>query len=145
MNVLVVYDSNYGNTKIIADAIAQEFSTQAVSVSNATDIDFSKINLLIAGSPINGWKPSEKMGIFLSNLKNDALKNCKAAAFDTRVKLFIHGDAANKIAHVLENAGAKLITKPQAFYVKGKDGPLLTGEKDKAVEWAKQIKMEAGE
>jgi hypothetical protein len=80
------------------------------------------------------------MGKFLSNLKEDKLKGIKVTSFDTRVKLFIHGDAMNKILSNLKNVGAEVISEPQAFYVGGKQGPLLDGEDEKAVEWAKLLK-----
>ena len=68
----------------------------------------------------------------------------KAAAFDTRVKLFIHGDAAGKISKALAGAGAQMVTEPQAFHVKGKEGPLFEGEIESARAWAEMIKKKAG-
>lgn len=140
MNSIVIYDSNYGNTKIIAGAIAKELSAKAVPVSAAKPDELKNYDLVVFGSPIIGWKPSEKMGGFLASLKSGQLENIKAATFDTRVKLFIHGDAAGKIAGALKKAGAHIIAKPAGFFVKGKEGPLLEGEVDKAVEWARQLK-----
>ncbi|MHB1419657.1 MAG: flavodoxin family protein [Bacillota bacterium] len=143
MKTLVVYDSTFGNTKIIAETIAKELNARILPVSSITDEDLKNIDLIIVGSPIIGWKPSEKMGRFLTTLKNDQLKGMQTAAFDTRVKLFIHGDAATIISEELKRAGAKVIVKPNAFYVKGKEGPLYEGEVIKAMTWAKQIKLKA--
>ncbi len=81
------------------------------------------------------------MGRFLESLSKDQLKGIKAAAFDTRVKLFIHGDAAKKIAKALEDAGAEIVAEPQAFFVKGKEGPLLDGEIERASQWAKSLPL----
>ncbi len=141
MKTLVVFDSNFGNTQKIAETIAEEFETQAVPVSKVSIDELQGLDLVIVGSPINAWRPSEKMGKFLSNLNKGQLKGIKAAAFDTRVKLFIHGDAAKKISKALENAGAEIIVEPHAFFVKGNEGPLLDGEIEKASEWAKLIRM----
>lgn len=140
MKALVIFDSNFGNTQKIAEVIAKEFETQAVPVSKVSIDELRSLNLVIAGSPINGWRPSERMGKFLANLNSGQLKGVKAAAFDTRVKLFIHGDAAKKISKSLENAGAKIIIEPQAFFVKGREGPLLDGEIEKASEWARLVR-----
>lgn len=139
MKSLVIFDSNFGNTQKIAEAIAKELATQAISVSKVSTGDLAGLDLVVVGSPINAWRPSEKMGKFLANLSKDQLKGVKAAAFDTRVKLFIHGDAAKKIARALENAGAKIVAEPQAFFVKGREGPLLDGEIEKASQWAKSL------
>lgn len=142
MKALVVFDSNLGNTKIIAETIAKELGedAKAISSSDLNIKDLKGIDLIVAGSPIIGWKPSEKMYKFLSDLNRDQLKGIKAASFDTRVKLFIHGDAMNKISEKLKNAGAEIIVKPQAFFVQGKETVLAGGEIEKAAEWAKTIK-----
>lgn len=145
MKALVIYDSIFGNTRIIAEAISKEFGGDARAVL-VSDVDLGwlkEADLIVVGSPIRGWKPSEKMQEFLESLGKEQLKGVKAAAFDTRVKLFIHGDAAKKITQRLKNSGAKIIIEPQAFFVKGREGPLFDGEIKKAVQWAKVIKERA--
>lgn len=144
MKVLVIFDSNLGNTKKIAETIVDEFSGNArlIPVSDFNVDDLRGIEMVIAGSPIIGWKPTEKMDEFLSGLGSNQLKGIKAATFDTRVKLFIHGDAMKKMAGKLKNAGAEIIADSQAFIVQGKgqDTVLAPGEIEKASEWAKSIK-----
>jgi flavodoxin len=148
MKVLVVFDSNLGNTKKIAETIAKEFgeNAKAVSVIDFSIKDLNGIDLIIAGSPIIAWKPTEKMDNFLSGLNKDQFKGIKAASFDTRVKFFIHGDAMKKISDKLKNAGAEIIVVPQAFIVQGKekDTVLVSGEIEKAASWAKSIKTRIG-
>jgi len=140
MITLVIFDSNFGNTKIIAEIIAKVLDAKAVPVSNFNSNEIEGIDLLIVGSPIIAWKPSEKMIKFLESLTNGQLRGIKATTFDTRVKLFIHGDAAKKIANHLERAGAKIIVEPQGFFVKGREGPLFEDEIEKATKWAETIK-----
>jgi flavodoxin len=142
MKALVIFDTSFGNTKIIAETIAKELGndTKAILISDFNNNELEGIDLLVVGSPIIGWKPSERMGKFLANLGKDQLKGFKAATFDTRVKIFFHGDAAKKIAQTLKEAGAGIIVEPQAFLVKGKEGPLIDGEIEKAIEWVKTIK-----
>lgn len=142
MKALVLFDSNFGNTKIVAEAIGKELGdgSAIVSVSDFNPRQLEGTSLLVAGSPINAWRPSERMANFLDGLRQGQLNGIKAAAFDTRIKLFIHGDAASKISKKLESAGAEIISAPQAFIVRGKEGPLLEGETEKAREWAKSLK-----
>ena len=140
MKALVIFDSTFGNTEKIAQAIAKELETKAVSVSVIVNNDIKGLDLLVVGSPIIGWKPSEGMEHFLAKLGQDELKGIKAATFDTRVQLFFHGDAMTKIANALRRDGAEIIAESCPFYVKGKEGPLLEGEIAKATEWAKVIK-----
>lgn len=142
MRALVIYDSNFGNTKQIADTIAVQFGNNAVSksVNDIKQSDLDGINLLIVGSPINAWRPTKKISDFLNDLSSHKLNGIQAAAFDTRVKLFISGNAAKKIEKALRNSGANLIVPAVGFYVKGNEGPLLEGEIKKAEEWAQLIK-----
>jgi flavodoxin len=142
MKFLVIFDSTYGNTKIIAETISNEFGkdSKLLSVSGFNLKDLEGISLIVVGSPIIGWKPSEKMIEFLSSLDEGQLKGIKGAVFDTRIKNFMSGDALKKISKELTRAGAYISVKPQPFYVKGVEGPLFDGEVDKAIEWAKSIK-----
>ena len=142
MKALVIFDTNYGNTKLVADAVAGELGegARAISVKDIKDADLAGIGLIVVGSPIIGWKPSEGMGRFLESLGKGRLEGIKAAAFDTRIKKFVSGDAARKISGGLTRAGADVVAKPQPFYVKGKEGPLFDGEIDRAREWAKSLK-----
>ena len=137
MKALVVYDSNYGNTYMIANAVAKQLHTKAVSVTDFSKEDLDGVELLVVGSPINGWRETNKTREFLNDLGENGLKGVRVAAFDTRVKLFIHGDAASRISQALQKAGGKVIAKPQGFIVEGTEGPLGEDEADKAIEWAK--------
>ena len=141
MKTLIIYDSTFGNTKIIAEALAKEFGEEAkaILVKDFIDSDILGVELLIVGSPIIRWRPTENIERFLVNLQKDHLKGIKATAFDTRIKLFIHGDAAKKISRILDAIGAEIITEPEVFYVQGNEGPLYSGEVEKAVSWANLI------
>jgi len=141
MKTLVLYDSNFGNTKRIAEEIAKNIGgdTEATSVKTVASQDIINLDLLIMGCPINGWRPTEAT-LLAIQLLNDKLKDgLKYTTFDTRVKLFIHGDAKEQLSRILMNAGGKLVFEPQAFYVSGKKGPLYDGELEKVDSWTKLI------
>jgi menaquinone-dependent protoporphyrinogen IX oxidase len=142
MKALVVFDTNYGNTKRIADRIARQLGngTSSVSVNDLTKHSLDGIDLLLVGSPINAWNPTKKITAFLNGLNPARMKGMKAAAFDTRVKFLLSGNAAKKIARALRNSGAVVIEPPMGFYVIDNEGPLLEGETEKAEEWASTIK-----
>lgn len=142
MKALIIFDSNYGNTKLIADYIAKQLGndTLSVSVKDIKEHYLDGINLLIVGSPINGWRPTQKIFEFLDHLDPVKMKGIKSGAFDTRLKLFISGNAAKKIAKALQNSGANVIVPPIGFYVKGSEGPLLEGEMKRVEEWVKLIR-----
>lgn len=140
MKALVLYDSNFGNTAKIAEVIAHELGTKATTISDVKPDDLPQYDLLVLGTPINGWMPTVGMQVFLDKLP--LLDGVKATSFDTRVKLFIHGDAMGTIASVLERRGAELIVEPMPFYVAGpQETPyIVDGEIEKAGKWARDIK-----
>ncbi len=138
---LIIYDSNYGNTKLIAESIAKTLgsNTKCVSVNDLQTTDL-RYDLIIIGCPINVWRPTPGIATFLKSLAPSQLTGKKAAAFDTRVKSIFSGNAAKRIGKALADSGANLIVPPIGFYVEGNKGPLLENELERAVSWAKTIK-----
>lgn len=140
MKYFVVYDSFFGNTKAVAEEVAKTVGGKAMLVSDFSASSLSAGNILVLGSPIRGWRPSENTQAFLSSLKPGDLSGIKVTTFDTRVKLFIHGDAKEKMAKALQAAEAELLLAPEAFYVKDSEGPLFEDELKKAELWGRKIK-----
>lgn len=140
MTSLIVYDSYYGNTKLIAETVAKELgdNSKVVHVDGVDNEDFKGLDLLIVGSPVLGWRPSDKTSEFLEGISS--LKGIKVGSFDTRMKISIHGDATKKMSEKLVSLGGEMIVEPNMFYVKGKEGPLYDGELERAKEWGKEIK-----
>jgi flavodoxin len=62
MKAIVIYDSIYGNTKKIAETVAAELGkgVKTISVSDFNTTDLTGIDLLVVGSPILAFRPSEK-------------------------------------------------------------------------------------
>lgn len=141
MTSLVIYDSLFGNTKKIAETIAEELKGKAVNVRDFKNEMLESVALLIVGSPINGWRPTKLIAEFLSSLPKESLKGINTAAFDTRIEIFFSGDASGKIDKLLVGLGGKSISKPGKFYVKGKEGPLIDGELENVKSWAKEISV----
>jgi flavodoxin len=143
MKSLVIYDSTHGNTKIIAETIAKELGDDAVAMTVSDfKLDYlQEVKFLVVGSPVIAWQPTTKMNEFLAKFKKKQLDGFKGAAFDTRVTLFIHGDAAGKMAVELARAGAVVVTEPMGFKVNGKEGPLLDGEIERAAAWGRSLRV----
>ncbi|MFH0850115.1 MAG: flavodoxin family protein [Candidatus Bathyarchaeota archaeon] len=144
MKTLIVYDSVYGNTEKIAKAIGEGVAGE-VMVLCAGEVDLSKMeafDLVIAGSPTHGGRPTPAMRDFLNGAPGPALKDTKVAAFDTRVTnkfVSIFGYAAGRIGNSLKSKGGRLVVSPEGFYVKGSQGPLKEGELERATGWGKGI------
>lgn len=137
---LIIYDSAYGNTKRIAEAIAETIGAGARCIF-IDDIEKVNLNddLLIVGCPINAWHPTPKVTEFLKSLSSSQLSGVSAASFDTRIDSIFSGNAARRIASGLKKAGAIIVAAPQGFYVKATAGPLADGEIEKAREWARSL------
>ena len=155
MKTLLIYDSVYGNTEKIAQAIGEVLrSRDEVTILKAIDVKpehFSNVTLLIVGSPTQAFSSTSPIKKFITNIPKQGLKGVNVATFDTRiaiedidsrilptmVKLF--GYAAKPIADSLGKKGGKLIIAPEGFFVKGTEGPLKEGELERAAGWAEQI------
>lgn len=144
MKTLVVYDSLYGNTKTIAqtigDAIPDE--VEVLHVGDAKSSELEAYDLLVAGAPTHGARPSPDMQAFLDQIQAPALKGIKVAGFDTRMTnklITLFGTAAPKIAKALQKKGGTLVGAPGGFYVTGGEGPLKEGEVERAAAWAKGL------
>ena len=141
MKALVIYDSNYGNTKEIALKISVGLGTdsKAIPVTEFKREYLNGVTHLVVGSPILGWRPSENTNKLLDSFESEELKSMKVTSFDTRVKIFFHGDASNKILRRLIDKGGEKSCDPKVFFVKDKEGPLFEGELERAEEWGREI------
>lgn len=147
---LVVFDSQYGNTEIIATAIAKAIGGTAVRAGEFKPELLNGLSLLIVGSPTYGGRPTPAIAGALAKIPAAGLANIKVAAFDTRffaseqgiglrliLKVFAY--VAPRLAENLVNKGGQLVAPGMGFFVKGKEGPLKEGELERAVDWAKQL------
>jgi flavodoxin len=137
MKALVVYDSQFRNTQKIAEAIAETIGGKAIRVTDFKHEMLKDLQILIVGSPIQGWRPMLSIENFLDALPAKSLTGIKTAAFDTRIKIFFSGDASKSVNAKLIKAGGTAVLAPGKFYVKGKEGPLVAGEIENALEWVR--------
>jgi flavodoxin len=157
MRAVVVYDSVFGNTEKIAQAIGQGLGDhEELETHRVGDVKPEQVgrpDLLVVGSPTRGFRATPAIRDLLKDLPRDGLKGVKVAAFDTRfpesqiqenrilaffVRLF--GYAAEPIANGLEKKGGELVLPAEGFYVSDVEGPLLDGELERAKQWAQQIR-----
>lgn len=159
MKALIVYDSVFGNTEKIAQAIGSAIGTAlgsqgdtaALPVGQVTADKVRGLGVLIVGSPTRSLRPTEAVARFLGQLPKDYLHGIRVAAFDTRWALenidsgFLRlvvgkgGYAANAIDRMLKKKGGNLVAPPEGFLVTGVEGPLKDGELERAAGWVRQI------
>jgi Flavodoxin len=165
MKLVVVYESMFGNTRTIGEAIAEGLSTAGeVAVGTADDLtpqDVGDAALIVAGGPTQNRgmaKPEARAALARngSSTKNgtvlpgrESLREwlerlptgrAAAAAFDTRFDkpAWIVGSAAKEIARQLGDKGYEVVGF-QSFFVRKTGGPLADGERERAVAWGRQL------
>ena len=145
MKTLVVYDSVYGNTRIIAQAIGDAIpgDVQVLRAGQANISELGNVDLLIVGTPTHGGEPTEAVQDLLEKIGPPAREGAQVATFDTRFAwrwIRIFGFPAPKMADTLVEKGWTLAIPPEGFFVKGaKKGPLKAGEAERAAAWARGI------
>lgn len=147
MRGAVIYDTSYGNTKIIAETIAETLKESGMEADllhvkdvrrlNAKDYDF-----LVVGSPTRFGTMSLAVRGFLGRLKAEEWMKKSFAAFDTENPENIEkkqGSAGEKIAERLKERKMTQLSPVLKAVVLGQKGPLVEGEIERAKEYAKAL------
>ena len=168
MKTVIVYESMYGNTRQVADAIAgglgNENETVVVPVAQVRPGSLDGADLVVVGGPthVHGMsRASTRRGAAEAARKPDSqlaldpgaegpglrdwfagLGRVKvpAAAFDTRFEgvAVFTGQASKGIARLLRQHGFTVVAKPESFLVT-KGSQLRDGEKDRAWDWGRGL------
>jgi flavodoxin I len=156
---LVIYDSAFGNTEKVAQAMGEALASQTeVEVRRVTDVrpeELKGLDLLIVGSPVQRFTALPTIKAFLDSIPDQGLAGVKVAAFDTRVLMEdvessfarailgffvrIFGYAAEPIADKLAKKGGQATVPPAGFLVEDTEGPMKPGELERAAEWAQAV------
>ena len=152
MDAAVVYESMFGNTRIIAEAIADGLratdpgvQVAVLPVGEAAAGKPPEADLLIVGAPTHfnrmptsrtrkPFAPGPGIREWLAALPA-ARPGRRAAAFDTRLSYPLAGAAARPISRRLHRRGYQIAARPAGFIVEHSKGPLKDGERDRARDW----------
>jgi hypothetical protein len=161
---LVVFESMFGNTQRIAEAVMEGLSpylpTVILEVGTAPEVLSNEVELLVVGGPTHafgmtrartredasrqagGHVVSERIGLreWLTSLERTTGSDVAVAAFDTRIdKPRVPGSAARGAEKRLRKLGFHVVARPESFYVTGTAGPLVDGETERARRWGEEI------
>lgn len=169
MKALVVYESMYGNTRHIAEAIAgglrMSVPTNLWLARDAAVADLDDVELVVVGGPTHAWGVSSRRtrdaavvdaGKHPDHLLENAsvvagvrewlhaMKRqgrCRAVAFDTRLgkPKLLTGSAARAIQRKLRRAGFTTFDRAHSFTVTASAGPLSPGEIERAEQWGEAM------
>jgi hypothetical protein len=162
MRALVVFESMFGNTQAIANAVADglasRVSVEVVEVGVAPGVLGDDLGLLVVGGPTHAFglsrpdtrrsaaqqadRPVVSAGIglreWLAAVHPPA--SVAAVAFDTRVdKPWLRGSAARSAQKRLRRRGFRIAGAAKSFYVTGTTGPLVEAELERARRWGEQL------
>lgn len=167
MKVVIVCESMFGNTEVLAELVRKGLSgagceTDLIEVGQAfaEPPDLSRYDLLVVAAPTHALSLSrpesraeavakgadprrerigvrEWLGTFSEALPDPAPL---VAVFDTRVLKTRHwpGSAAHRAARSLRKDGFEVIERT-SFFVDGIVGPLSPGEAERAERWGAQL------
>ena len=144
--IMLVYESKYGNTKLVAETIAEglrEVEGTKVVVSELKEVDLSKIpdyDAILVGSPNHVGGPTWSIKKFIGKLGKLPLEGKWFAAFDTYLGRSSE-QAMEKIEKTIRGKvpGAKLVAPGLSIRVKGMKGPVSEGELPKCKEFGNRI------
>jgi hypothetical protein len=162
MRALVLFESAFGNTQEIAQAIADGLSAHMLvdltEVGAADDLGH-ELDLLVVGGPTQGFSMSRpgtresaakqasrglvSPGIGLREwlARVQGVSPGAAAAFDTRFNKprWLTGSAARAAEKRLRELGCRIAAPAESFFVTGMTGPLVDGELDRARRWGDRL------
>jgi flavodoxin len=149
MKTLVVYFSKFGNTRRLAETIAEVMKpggdARVISIEQLGASDFEGMDLVVVGSPTHAFTLPPNVRSALEALPAGALTGKAVAAFDTTVKLWPLRlmRASPKLLGLLQRLGGKPAAGPETFVVKtsgtkqpGEVDLLLAGELERSRQWA---------
>ena len=168
MRALVVYESMYGNTHVvagnIADGLRADYEVTLVPVAGATAELVAGADLLLVGGPTHmrglSSAMSRRMAAQAAAKSGSGLRldpdaagpglrdwlngltggHALAAAFDTRVGDIpvFTGRASRIVARMLKRQGYRLVAAPESFLVSS-HSTLLYGEASRARRWGMTV------
>jgi menaquinone-dependent protoporphyrinogen IX oxidase len=152
MKGIVVYDTSYGNTKKIAETIAETLREPGIEVDLFDVKDVKKLNgkdydFLVLGSPTKFGTMSFTIKFFLGKVKGEEWMSKPFAAFDTENPENVEQariqkkewSAAEKIAEKLREKKMSQLLPVLKTLVLGQKGPLVEGEIDRAKGYAMEL------
>lgn len=156
MSTLVVYESMWGNTRVVAEAVGRGLGPDVpvVDVAQAPNTIPRDVDLLVVGGPTHAFsmsRPSTRRDAVLNGAEpghaalgirewlegQPSSRGITVATFDTRVVKVrrLPGSAARSAGKAVKSHHLGRLVASESFYVDDMKGPLLGHEEERAVEW----------
>ena len=152
MKTLIVYYSKFGNTRRVAETIAETMGqageARVVSIDQLVASDFESADLVVMGCPTHGFNVPQEVLAILEALPPRILTGKPVVAFDTTVRAWPlrRLRASPKLLDQLVRLGGTPVAPPQTIFVRARN-PQKTGEIDllregeleRARQWAGEV------
>ena len=143
---IVIYESKYGNTKLVAEMIGEEINQ--VSGIEAVLTEVSKVDLnqidgfdtILVGSPNHMGRATRSIRKLIDKLGKLGLEGKQGAVFDTYLAKEFEKAVKKMEKQIGEKVpGLKLLTPGLSIRVDGMKGPITEGELPKCQEFGAKI------
>ncbi|MCK4443944.1 MAG: flavodoxin family protein [Thermoplasmata archaeon] len=143
---IVIYDSKYGNTKVVGERIAeimQDKGNAETDLIFVEDVDVKQVpayDIIVLGTPNHMGRRTGKVKKLLKKLGGVNLAGKKIALFDTCFKTE-EGKATGSMEKMMRDHApdAQLLTPHLSVLVDGTKGPIAEGELSKVEEFGERI------
>ena len=146
VKVFVVYDTKYGNTKLVAEKIVEgmrEVEGIETAISDVEEVELqtaADYDAILIGSPTHFGGPVRGINKFIDRLGKLDLKAKWVAVFDTYLGEDFEKSVKKMEKRISEKIpGLKLIVPGLSIKVGGMKGPIVDGELPKCKEFGRKI------
>jgi len=144
--VIVVYESKYGNTRLVAETIVEgmkQVKGIETALNEVKEIDLHRISsydAILIGSPNHIGGPTRSIKKFIDKLGKLNLGEKRFAVFDTYLGKDFEKAVKKMEKRINEKApGMKMITPGLSIRVQGMKGPIAEAELPKCKEFGKKL------
>ena len=145
-SAIVVYESKYGNTRLVAEAIAggmNQVPGTKTTVVELNDVDLGKMgefDAILVGSPNHMGRATRSITKFIDKLGKLNLEKKRGAVFDTYMAADFEKAVKKMEKQLREKApGITLVAPGLSVRVDGMKGPIAGGELPKCKEFGAKI------
>ena len=144
--VIVVYDSQYGNTEKVAETIVEgmrgagEIETYLTNVKDVDVDTIASYDAILLGSPNHAGGPTRSVRKFIDGISNLPLAGKEFAVFDTYMGKDVDKAITKMEQQIREKAPAlKMSAHGLSIQVEKWKGPIVDGELPKCKEFGTAI------
>ena len=148
--VLIVFDTRYGNTKLVAETIAEGIEDVVKAdvilreLAQVEPAELAEYELVLIGSPNHYSAPTKGIKEFIDGLEEIILDGKRGAVFDTYLGAGFHERAVKQMEKRMNEkaSGLQLMSPGLSIRVEKNRGPIVDGELPRCKDFGKKIALQ---